>query len=126
VVRVSRWCLSGRVSNSRAPGAIAASVARKLQKCSVTTIPIVPIRNTPAPAAGQEPGQDAPQRITRVRRDYNDVRLHQGIGYVTPNDDHEGRGDAIREARIEGLRRAHDQRVAYHRRTTTDHPEETS
>jgi transposase InsO family protein len=64
--------------------------------------------------------------LDRVRRDYNGVRLHQGIGYVTPNDEHEGRGDAIRQARIEGLRRAHDQRVAYHRRTTTDHPEETS
>jgi transposase InsO family protein len=64
--------------------------------------------------------------LDRVRRDYNGVRLHQGIGYVTPNDEHEGRGDAIRQARIEGLRRAHDQRVAYHRRTTTDHPEESS
>ena len=46
-------------------------MARKLQKCSVTTIPIVPIRTAPAPTAGQEPGLDAPQRITRVRRDYN-------------------------------------------------------
>ena len=46
-------------------------VARKLQKCRVTTIPIVPIRTAPAPTAGQEPGLDAPQRITRVRRDYN-------------------------------------------------------
>ena len=47
------------------------SVARKLQKCRVTTIPIVPIRTAAAPTAGQEPGLDAPQRITRVRRDYN-------------------------------------------------------
>ena len=46
-------------------------MARKLQKRSVTTIPIVPIRTAAAPTAGQEPGQDAPQRITRVRRDYN-------------------------------------------------------
>jgi hypothetical protein len=61
----------------------------------------------------------------RVRRDYNGVRLHQGIGYVTPNDEHEGRGDPIRQARIEGLRRAHGQRVTYHRRAITDHPEET-
>ncbi len=37
----------------------------------MTTIPIVPIRSAPAPTAGPEPGQDAPQRITRVRRDYN-------------------------------------------------------
>jgi transposase InsO family protein len=43
-------------------------------------------------------------QLDRVRRDYNGVRLHQGIGYVTPNDEHEGRGDAIHQARIEGLR----------------------
>ena len=37
--------------------------------------------------------------LDRVRRDYNAVRLHEGIGYVTPNDEHEGRGEAIRQAR---------------------------
>jgi signal transduction histidine kinase/CheY-like chemotaxis protein/purine-cytosine permease-like protein len=46
-------------------------VARKLHKRSVTTIPIVPIRTTPAAAPEPQPGPDAPQRITRVRRDYN-------------------------------------------------------
>ncbi len=46
-------------------------MARKLHKCGVTTIPIVPIRSAPAPTAGPERGQEAPQRITRVRRDYN-------------------------------------------------------
>ncbi|PZO17314.1 MAG: hybrid sensor histidine kinase/response regulator [Burkholderiales bacterium] len=46
-------------------------MARKLHKRCVTTIPIVPIRTTPAPSAEPQPGQDAPQRITRVRRDYN-------------------------------------------------------
>ena len=30
--------------------------------------------------------------------DYNGMRLHAGIGYVTPNDEHEGRGPAIRKA----------------------------
>jgi putative transposase len=63
--------------------------------------------------------------LERVRADYNGVRLHQGIGYVTPNDEHEGRGEAIRQARVEGLRRAHEQRLDYHRRTTTNHTEET-
>ncbi|MDP2019133.1 cytosine permease, partial [Hydrogenophaga sp.] len=29
------------------------------------------MRTAPVPTAGQEPGHDAPQRITRVRRDYN-------------------------------------------------------
>ena len=48
--------------------------------------------------------------------DYNSVRLHAGIGYVTPNDEHTGRGEQIRQARTEGLRRAHQQRLDYHRR----------
>jgi len=63
--------------------------------------------------------------LDRVRDTYNGVRLHEAIGYVTPNDEHEGRGEAIRQARIEGLRRAHEQRLAYHRRSTDNHPEET-
>ena len=64
--------------------------------------------------------------LARVRDDYNGVRLHQGIGYVTPNDEHEGHGHTIRQQRIEGLRRAHNQRITYHRRnTTTNHPEQT-
>ena len=63
--------------------------------------------------------------LDRVRPEYNGVRLHEAIGYVCPNDEHEGRGEAIRQARIEGLRRARDQRLAYHRRTNQHHPEET-
>jgi hypothetical protein len=31
------------------------------------------------------------------------VQLHAGIGYVIPNDQHEGRGPAIRKARQAGL-----------------------
>jgi len=58
--------------------------------------------------------------LDRIRLDYNGVRLHQAIGYVTPNDEHEGRGDTIRQARIEGLRRAHDARTTYHRRNHTN------
>lgn len=58
--------------------------------------------------------------LERVRADYNGVRLHQAIGYVTPDDEHEGRGDTIRQARIEGLRRAHDARITYHRRNHTN------
>jgi transposase InsO family protein len=34
--------------------------------------------------------------LERVRVHYNTVRLHEGIGYVTPHDEHTGRGDAIR------------------------------
>ena len=34
--------------------------------------------------------------LADVRAQYNGVRLHAGIGYVTPNDEHEGRGEDIR------------------------------
>ena len=50
-----------------------------------------------------------------VRVEYNTVRLHAGIGYVTPDDEHEGRGPAIRRARRARLHRARRQRIAYHR-----------
>jgi len=63
--------------------------------------------------------------IERVRHEYNAVRLHQAIGYVTPNDEHDRRGDAIRQARIEGLRRAREQRVDYHHRNRNHQPGET-
>ena len=36
--------------------------------------------------------------LGRVRDQYNTVRLHAAIGYVTPDDEHQGRGDAIRQA----------------------------
>ncbi len=41
--------------------------------------------------------------LDRARTHYNEVRLHEGIGYVTPNDEHEGRGETIRQARRDGL-----------------------
>lgn len=61
-----------------------------------------------------------------VRREhYNRVRLHEGIGYVTPDDEHEGRGGAIRAARKQGLADARERRIAYHRRDRGDTPPET-
>ncbi|MCA1700433.1 MAG: integrase, partial [Actinobacteria bacterium] len=59
-----------------------------------------------------------------VRVEYNTVRLHAGIGYVTPDDEHEGRGPAIRRARRVGLMRARHQRIAYnrHQRQPPEHP----
>ena len=50
-----------------------------------------------------------------TREHYNTVRLHAGIGYVTPDDEHQGRGEAIRAARRKGLHDAHQRRLAHHR-----------
>ena len=58
--------------------------------------------------------------ITAVREHYNTVRLHQGIGYVTPDDEHEGRGQTIRKARQAGLEQARLQRLARHRAERED------
>ena len=50
-----------------------------------------------------------------VRHEYNHHRLHCDIGYVTPDDEHEGRGPRIRQARKEGLKQAATNRLEYHR-----------
>ena len=62
--------------------------------------------------------------LDRVRHEYNTVRLHQAVGYVTPDDEHTGRGEAIRAARRQGLERARIERLAYHRRTTNQNEEQ--
>jgi transposase InsO family protein len=53
--------------------------------------------------------------LDRVRDEYNTVRLHAGIGYVTPDDEHHGRGDTLRAARSDGLAQARAARLAYRR-----------
>jgi putative transposase len=53
--------------------------------------------------------------LAAVRHDYNTIRLHAGIGYVTPADEHDGRGPRIRAARRRGLRHARWARIQYHR-----------
>jgi transposase InsO family protein len=53
---------------------------------------------------------------------YNTVRLHEGLGYVTPDDEHHGRGEAIRAARPAGLKAAQQARVATRRAMREDHP----
>ena len=52
--------------------------------------------------------------LAAVRHDYNTVRLHAGIGYVTPDDEHQGHGPRIRAARKRGLRHARWARIIYH------------
>jgi transposase InsO family protein len=54
--------------------------------------------------------------LARVRTDYNTVRLHAAIGYVTPDDEHHGRGPKIRRARAAGMARARAQRIRENRR----------
>jgi putative transposase len=63
--------------------------------------------------------------LARVRIEYNSVRLHEAIGYVTPDDEHEGRGEQIREARRQGLARARQERLDHHRRHHYQNTEET-
>ena len=46
----------------------------------------------PHPTAARPP--PPPPRLADVRRQYNTLRLHAGIGYVTPADEHDGHGPA--------------------------------
>ena len=57
-----------------------------------------------------------------VRTEYNSARLHSSLGYVTPDDEHEGRAETIRQARRDGLARAARQRLAYHRDQRKNQP----
>jgi hypothetical protein len=50
----------------------------------------------------RDPGE-LEAELDRLRIHYNTVRLHEGIGSVTPDDEHHGRGAAIRAARRAGL-----------------------
>ncbi|MDH4278988.1 MAG: integrase core domain-containing protein [Acidimicrobiia bacterium] len=49
------------------------------------------------------------------RSHYNTIRLHAGIGYVTPDQEHRGEGPTVRTARRDGLTRARQQRITYNR-----------
>lgn len=68
-----------------------------------------------------DPG-DLAAELDRVRTEYNTIRLHASIGYVTPEDEHEGRGDAIRKRRRDGLDRARQKRIDYRRSTAGKQP----
>ena len=53
--------------------------------------------------------------LARIRGEYNTVRLHASIGYVTPDDEHHGRGPTIRRARAAGMRGARAERIKQNR-----------
>ena len=57
--------------------------------------------------------------LHRIRTEYNTVRLHAAIGYVTPDDEHHGRGPGIRRARAAGLKRARTERIKQNRASKT-------
>jgi putative transposase len=61
--------------------------------------------------------------LNLARHHYNGVRLHQGLGYVTPDDEHEGRGRTIRKARQAGLEQARLRRLAWHRQHRQHQPD---
>ena len=67
----------------------------------------------------RDPG-DLEHELDRVRSEYNTVRLHAGIGYVTPDDEHHGRGDALRQARRDGLAAARQARITYRQTQRTE------
>jgi len=60
--------------------------------------------------------------LDRIRGFYNTVRLHQGLGYVTPEDEHTGRAPAVRAARRAKLQAAQQARIAHRRQLREDHP----
>jgi len=60
--------------------------------------------------------------LDTIQVEYNSVRLHQGLGYVTPDDEHEGRGEAIRQARRDGMKTARQRRLAQHRSQRDNQP----
>lgn len=68
-----------------------------------------------------DPG-DLEAELDRLRTHYNEVRLHEGIGYVTPDDEHHGRGQALRDARRQGLDNARRVRLATRRDLRKDRP----
>ena len=66
------------------------------------------------------------RELATRREHYNTVRLHEGIGYVTPEDEHHGRGEAIRKARRDGLAKARTQRIATRRQLRKAEPDNPS
>jgi len=60
--------------------------------------------------------------LDHQRTHYNTVRLHAGIGYITPNQEHTNQGNKTRKARKTGLVRARQQRITYNQKHKTRKP----
>jgi len=60
--------------------------------------------------------------LTLVQHAYNTIRLHASIGYVTPEDEHTGRGETVRQARRDGLIAARQARIDYRRSQQGNQP----
>jgi putative transposase len=71
-------------------------------------------RDWPTLLAIGDPGA-LDQELARIRTEYNTLRLHAAIGYLTPDDEHSGRGPQIRRARLVGMRRAQAERIKQNR-----------
>lgn len=67
-------------------------------------------------------GAELDAELARVREHYNTVRLSAAVGYVTPCDEHEGRGEQIRQDRRDGLARARTNRIDYRRQRQETQP----
>lgn len=66
-------------------------------------------------------GAELDAELEVVRHAYNPVRLSAAVGYVTPDDEHQGRGEAIRQARRDGLTDARESRIEYRRNLQVTH-----
>ena len=53
---------------------------------------------------------------------YNEVRLHQGIGYVTPQEKHTGKDVPILAQRKEALKQARQNRLEWNRHNVEVNP----
>jgi hypothetical protein len=60
------------------------------------------------------------RELAALKDRYNRVRLHEAIGYVTPEDERQGRGPTLRKARQDGLQAARRNRIATRRAEQQD------
>jgi putative transposase len=59
--------------------------------------------------------------LDRLRTFSTTARLHESLGYATPDDEHHGRGPTVRAARRAGLDHTRSTRIATRRDLGQDH-----